>query len=107
MREMFEETGFKVSGLHFHGILNFYLGRSRRLDQVVFVFSCERYTGKMHRSREGILKWFLVHRIPYSQMWEDDCEWLPLVLEGRNFVGEFHFTNNYKRLIGHKLHLTP
>ena len=107
LREMLEETGLKVSGLHFHGILNFYLGRSRRLDQVVFVFSCVRHTGKMRRSREGILRWFLIHQIPYSEMWEDDREWLPFLLEGENFVGDFHFTDNYGCLIGHKLHLTP
>jgi len=107
VREMLEETGLKVSGLHFHGILNFYLGNSRRLDQVVFVFSCERQSGKMRRSREGILKWFLIHQIPYSEMWEDDSAWLPLLLDGKHFVGDFHFTDNYGLLIGHKLHLMP
>jgi 8-oxo-dGTP pyrophosphatase MutT (NUDIX family) len=107
VREMLEETGFKVSGLHFHGILNFYLGGSRRLDQVVFVFSCERHTGEMRRSKEGILRWFLIHQIPYSRMWEDDHEWLPLLLEGRNFVGDFYFTDNYGMLTDYKLHLTP
>ena len=107
VREMLEETGFKVSGLHFHGMLNFYLGRLRKLDQVVFVFSCERHTGHMRRSREGKLKWFLINQIPYSEMWEDDHEWLPLLLEGRNFVGDFYFSDNYGLLIGHKLHLVP
>jgi 8-oxo-dGTP pyrophosphatase MutT (NUDIX family) len=106
VREMLEETGFKVSGLRFHGILNFYLGRSRKLDQIVFLFSCERHRGKMRQSREGKLRWFSIHQIPYSEMWEDDHEWLPLLLEGRNFVGDFHFTDNYGRLIDHKLHLT-
>jgi len=107
VREMLEETGLKVSELHFHGILNFYLGRTRKLDQVVFVFSCERYTGKLRRSREGELMWFSTHEIPYSEMWEDDQKWLPLLLKRRNFVGDFQFTDNYGALIDNKLHLTP
>ena len=107
VREMLEETGLKVSELHFHGILNFYLGSTRKLDQVVFVFSCERYTGKMRRSREGELMWFSTHEIPYSEMWEDDQKWLPLLLKRRNFVGDFQFTDNYGALIDNKLHLTP
>ena len=106
-REMLEETGLKVSELHFHGHLNFYLGETRKLDQVVFVFSCKRHTGKSRRSREGKLRWFLIDEIPYSEMWEDDREWLPLLLKGRNFVGDFFFTDNYGALIDHKLHLTP
>ena len=107
VREMLEETGLRVSNLHFHGLLNFYLGESRKLDQVVFVFACERHTGKLRRSREGKLMWFLIDAIPYSEMWEDDREWLPLLLKGRNFVGDFFFTDNYAALIDHKLHLTP
>jgi len=106
-REMLEETGLKVSGLHFHGLLNFYLGRTRKLDQIVFVFSCERHTGKLRRSREGELRWFSIHQIPYQEMWEDDPKWLPLLLKGRSFIGDFHFTGNYGVLIDHKLHLTP
>ena len=107
VREMLEETGLKVSGLHFHGLLNFYLGRTHKLDQVVFVFSCERHTGKLRRSREGELRWFLIHQIPYQEMWEDDPKWLPLLLKERSFIGDFYFTDNYGVLIDHKLHLTP
>jgi len=106
-REMLEETGLRVSGLHFHGLLNFYLGRLSKLDQIVFVFSCDRHSGKLRRSREGELRWFSVHQMPYQEMWEDDTKWLPFLLKGRNFVGDFHFSDNYERLVHHKLHLMP
>ena len=106
-REILEETGLRVSELHFHGLLNFYLGPTRKLDQVVFVFSSDRITGKLRRSREGKLTWFSTNEIPYSEMWEDDRKWLPLLLKGRDFVGDFFFTDNYGALVDHKLHLTP
>ena len=106
-REMLEETGLRVSGLQFHGILNFYLGRIHKLDLVVFVFSCKQYTGRLKRSREGELRWFSTNQLPYREMWEDDRKWLPLLLKGRNFIGDFYFSNNYGLLLDHKLHLMP
>ena len=103
-REMFEETGLRVSRLSFNGILNFYLGESKKLDQTVFVFSCGRFAGKIRRSREGKPKWFHVSHIPYDEMWEDDKLWLPLLLEGKSFFGDFYFKDNYEKLVSHRIH---
>ena len=104
-RETLEETGLSVNNLRFHGLLNFYLGTVRRLDQVVFVFSCHKYAGNLQPNREGELRWFSSKGIPYDEMWEDDRIWLPLLLEGKSFVGDFYFTDGYKRLIGQSLNL--
>jgi 8-oxo-dGTP diphosphatase len=106
VREMREETGLRVSGLCFQGILNFYLGESRELDQTVFLFSCKRYIGKMRRSSEGELDWFPIDGIPYREMWEDDQVWLPLLLEGKSFVGDFYFSENYKGLTSYEIRET-
>ena len=106
VREMLEETGLRVSGLRFNGILNFYLGASKELDQTVFVFSCNKSSGKMRGSSEGKLRWFSVDAIPYSEMWQDDRVWLPLLLDGMSLVGDFYFTDDYKDLINHKIHET-
>lgn len=105
-REMLEETGLRVSQLRFNGILNFYLGESKALDQTVFVFSCGEFRGKVRRSREGKLKWFPVEGIPFDQMWEDDRLWLPLVLEDKDFIGDFYFTDKYQKLVSHLIHQT-
>lgn len=78
-RETLEETGLSVNNLRFHGLLNFYLGTVRRLDQVVFVFSCHKYAGNLQPNREGELRWFSSKGIPYDEMWEDDRIWLPLL----------------------------
>jgi 8-oxo-dGTP diphosphatase len=45
VREMREETGLSVYDLRFHGILNFYLGTDKNLDQAVFVFSSKLFSG--------------------------------------------------------------
>jgi 8-oxo-dGTP diphosphatase len=105
-REMFEETGIRVNRLRFNGILNFYLGESKELDQTVFAFSCHKFTGKTRRRREGKLRWFPISQIPYDDMWEDDRLWLPLLLDGRSFIGDFYFTDKYQKLICHKISQT-
>lgn len=98
VREVFEETGLRVRNLRFHGILNFHLGRSRKLDQVVFVFSSKEAEGNLRDGVEGQLRWFPEHELPYDQMWDDDRVWLPLLLKGGNFVGSFFFSDGYRNL---------
>ena len=39
-----------------------------------------------------IPKWFAKSDIPYAQLWPDDRHWFPLLLAGKYFRGEFHFT---------------
>lgn len=103
-REMLEETGLRVSGLRFQGILNFYLGESKALDQTVFLFTCSKFTGRARRSPEGKLRWFPIGALPYNGMWQDDRVWLPLLLDGKSFVGDFYFTENYNALVTHEIH---
>jgi 8-oxo-dGTP diphosphatase len=106
VRETREETGLRVNNLHFRGILNFYLGDSRDLDQTVFVFFSDKFAGKLRGGREGELKWCPIDQMPYDEMWEDDRIWLPLLLEGKSFVGDFHFTENYGKLLSHQIYQT-
>lgn len=102
-REALEETGLKVHDLHFHGILNFYLGDSKKLDQTVFVFSSKSAKGHVKQGIEGRLRWFPTNRVPYDQMWDDDRVWLPLLLKGKNFVGDFYFSDGYGKLEDYSL----
>jgi 8-oxo-dGTP diphosphatase len=102
-REMFEETGLRVHALSFSGILNFYLGESRELDQIVFLFSCKKSTGRIRTSNEGELKWFSIKSIPYREMWDDDRIWLPRLLRGESFVGDFYFSESYEKLESHEI----
>jgi len=103
IREVYEETGLRVEKLRFHGILNFYLGEPRRLDQVVFVFSSRNVKGRPKRSAEGRLSWFGTSSIPYDRMWQDDRAWLSLLLQGKSFIGDFHFTEGYGKLASYVL----
>ncbi|TVQ23344.1 MAG: 8-oxo-dGTP diphosphatase [Spirochaetaceae bacterium] len=57
----------------------------------VTVFLAESYTGTPRETDEAIPLWTRENDIPYGRMWEDDREWLPLVLSGRYVRGRFEF----------------
>ena len=103
VRETREETGVLVSQLKPHGILNFYFGERTKVAWVVYVFSTKTFKGKPRSSKEGILRWFPLDEIPYDEMWEDDKHWLPLLLEGKQFTGDFYFNENGTRLLDFNL----
>jgi 8-oxo-dGTP diphosphatase len=60
----------------------------------------------MRQSNEGELRWFSIGAIPYEEMWEDDRVWLPLLLDGKSFVGNFYFSANYKEFLSHETYET-
>jgi len=103
IREAFEEAGLKVFNLKKHAKLNFHFGDRKELDIVTYVFSTNDFEGEPKSGREGILRWFSSEEIPYNEMWQDDEHWLPLLLKGKNFQGEFHFDEKGERLLDFNL----
>ena len=104
-REALEETGLRVSNLKPHGVLNFYFGQKAVPDWVVHVFSTGSFEGGLEPSEEGTLRWFALDEIPYDEMWQDDRHWLPLLLEGRRFNGDFYFNEDGTELLDFNLEI--
>lgn len=102
-REVFEETGLKIMNIQSHGTLNFYFGDRKELDWIVHVFSTKSFEGKPRPSEEGVLRWFAFKEIPYDEMWQDDRHWLPLLLRGNRFEGNFYFDQEGKELLDFNL----
>jgi 8-oxo-dGTP diphosphatase/2-hydroxy-dATP diphosphatase len=89
-RETKEEIGVVPLDLKKMGILRFqFKGEPEILE--VHVFSCSNFEGEIKETEEMAPKWFKIEEIPFDQMWPDDKYWLPLLLKGKNFEGEFHF----------------
>jgi 8-oxo-dGTP diphosphatase len=102
-REVREETGLCVHSLRLHAALRHYFGKVDEPDWIVYQFSTTEFEGKPKDSDEGELRWFPVDEIPYHEMWQDDEHWLPLLLEGRDFAGDFYFNEDGSELIDFKL----
>jgi len=109
-REVFEETGLTIGEPTYHGKFKFFFGegseenkKSLTTPWIIHVFSTDKFAGELKESDEGELRWFEIDKIPFDKMWQDDALWVPLVLEGKRFDGEFVFNEDGKQLIKHEL----
>jgi len=103
IREVYEESGLHVSNLNYHGALKFWFGNTVEPFIVCDVFSTNSFEGQLKESSEGILQWVDFDKIPYKEMWQDDQHWLPMLLQGKSFNGEFFFDSEGTKLLSHKL----
>jgi len=101
VREVFEESGLRVYEIRHHGLLKFWFGDN--FDWVVHVFSANSHEGELKGGVEGILEWIDLDKIPYDEMWEDDRHWLPLLLRGKSFEGEFYYDRGGTKLLDYKI----
>ena len=101
IREVKEETGLDVQNLENVGILNFIEEKGKVFS--VYVFTTDKFSGEIQASEEGKLEWFNKSSLPIKEMWEDDKHWIPQMLEGKKFRGDFIFNKGFQKLIKHKV----
>jgi 8-oxo-dGTP diphosphatase/2-hydroxy-dATP diphosphatase len=91
LREIREEAGILLTSLNPRGKITFrFEGNPEALE--VHIFSALWHGGAIE-SEEMKPQWFALHEIPYENMWPDDKLWLPMLLAGKNVVGEVFFKN--------------
>ncbi len=89
IRETREEVGVTPLSPRKHGELRFQFTDGYSLHCTVFVsYGCD---GEPHETDEAKPFWVPVDSVPYERMWADDLKWLPQVLEGQCFLGDFTF----------------
>lgn len=91
LRELQEEVGMTTDTLQKRGVLRFSFAEKRDETLVVHLFSTTHFSGEPQESEEMRPQWFTHDAVPYADMWPDDIFWLPLLLEGKNIQGTFHF----------------
>ena len=57
----------------------------------VHTYFCDEWQGEPTESEEMAPQWFEIEDIPYTDMWQDDEFWLPLVIAGEKITGTFTF----------------
>ena len=90
VRETYEEAGITIINPKKMGKILFEFETDEQ-NHLVYFFRVEEYLGAQKESNEMLPKWFNVDEIPYNQMWSDDVYWLPLLLDGKKFEGNFVF----------------
>ena len=89
IREVEEELCVTPTGISPRGELLFQFTDGYSIH--VHVFSAEDCDGEPQETDEAIPLWTDLDRIPYDEMWADDRLWLPLMLDGKGFLGRFIF----------------
>lgn len=99
VRETREELGVEAHDPSLRGELRFQFLDGYSLHCSVFLSSdC---TGEAIETDEAIPMWTPLEAIPYDEMWADDARWLPGVIEGHTFRGEFVFDSD--KMLSHSV----
>ena len=91
VREVSEEVGISVRNPEEMGVLRFQFIHGERLALHCVVFRAFEFTGEAYETPEADPFWCSVDNIPYDKMWSDDQYWLPGLLDGKKFDGDFVF----------------
>ena len=91
VREVEEEVKLKVKELREMGTLKFQFIDESQLALHCTVFMTSEFIGEAKETIEAAPFWCANDEIPYNKMWADDICWLPGMLEGNCFEGEFVF----------------
>jgi len=107
IRETFEETGLMVDNLFYHGVLNFHNYGKDEVDFAVHLFSTRSFYGQLQQRSDdgGEIQWFPLDNLPMEEMWRDDQYWMPHLLKGEKFDGDFYFDEENKNIIKHEIKL--
>jgi len=90
IRELKEEIGIDAVNMKKVGILDFSFQNDTKILEVN-VFTVIDFIGEPIESEEMKPQWFSFDKIPFSQMWTDDIQWFPFLLNNKLFRGEFLF----------------
>ncbi|KAG2224771.1 hypothetical protein INT45_005295 [Circinella minor] len=97
-RELEEEAMIQAVDMDKIGI-NLFTFENDPVALEVHVFRSTEYKGTPTETEEMRPEWFSYDNIPFDTMWPDDRIWFPLFLKGQQFLGEFHFSEDQKRVL--------
>ncbi|KAI8148189.1 NUDIX hydrolase domain-like protein [Fennellomyces sp. T-0311] len=101
-RELEEESMIKALNMTKVGI-NLFTFENDPIALEVHVFRSTEYQGTPTETEEMRPEWFPYDNIPFDTMWADDRQWFPYLLQGQHFLGEFHFSEDQKRILAQDL----
>lgn len=103
VRELFEESGVKVSldSLRKMAEIDFHWPTvpEQKWDQRVHVFFIENWDGEPVETDEMKPLWTPLNEIPFEKMWNDDKHWLPLLLKGDQLKAKFVFADDKETIV--------
>lgn len=107
MRELREEAGIEALEIAKKGVIDFEFENDPKILEV-HLFHVTKFAGSPQETEEMKPQWFHVDEIPFDKMWSDDIHWMPLLLGGKKFKGNFFFdrpsdAEHQSKIIAHEL----
>jgi 8-oxo-dGTP diphosphatase len=100
IREVKEECGLSIKKPSLRGVIMF-PSFTPGTDWMVFVYTATRFSGKIHDTDEGVLRWIPSNKISRLPLWEGDRIFLKW-LKGRPFFSA-RFVYKNKKFKGHSV----
>ncbi len=92
IREVKEESGLTMINPKMHGFITFPLFDGVD-DWYVFIFTSDKFEGKMIDSREGILEWIPNKEVTALNLWDGDKIFLEWLYKDNFFSAKFVYEN--------------
>ena len=92
IREVKEESGLDIKSPKLHGFITFPLFDGKD-DWYVFVFTADKFTGKLIDSDEGNLEWIPNDKIIDLNLWDGDAIFLNWLKNDKFFSAKFVYNN--------------
>jgi 8-oxo-dGTP diphosphatase len=92
IREIKEESGLSISSPKLHGFLTFPMFDGIH-DWYVFVFTADKFKGKLIDSNEGRLEWIQSDKITDLNLWDGDAIFLKWLNNDKFFSAKFNYEN--------------
>lgn len=104
-REVREELRVDPTGLAKCGEFAFHFRDADPDDDSMFVhvFTADGIDGEPSATEEAVPEWHPVTDLPYDEMWVDDRIWIPHMLDGETFVGEFVLADDGESLLEYEV----
>ncbi|WP_135365129.1 8-oxo-dGTP diphosphatase [Halosimplex halophilum] len=106
-REVREELRVDPVGLEKCGKFDFHF-RDGSVDDDsmhVHVFAADGIEGDPEATEEAVPEWHPADAVPYDEMWVDDRVWLPHLLDGETFRGEFVLNDDGESLVRYEMEI--
>lgn len=100
VREVREESGLRLSAPRFRGFLTF-PGFDGEDDWYVWVFTANRFSGRLIDSAEGVLRWVPDRAISGLPLWDGDRIFMKWLSRRKTFLGTFVYRRG--RLLSHRV----
>jgi 8-oxo-dGTP diphosphatase len=105
VREVREELRIEPTGVEKVGEFGFHLRDDSTDEDSMFVhaFRADGFDGTPEETDEAVPVWFPTADLPFAEMWPTDRIWVPHLLAGETFSGEFVVSDDGASLVEYEV----